>query len=73
VSLAAWNLVAQVNLQVVNAKDIAPLDAQREKRALKVLLEIAERLIIPAVNAMLADKFGFAPTAVEFQGVRTFG
>src|SRR5262249_18267721 len=34
---------------------------------------IAEKLIIPAVDAMPADKFGFAPTDGEFKGVRTFG
>jgi uncharacterized damage-inducible protein DinB len=37
------------------------------------LLQIAEKLIIPAVDAMPADKFGFAPTDGEFKGVRTFG
>jgi hypothetical protein len=32
-----------------------------------------EREIIPLVEAMPANKFNFAPTAGEFQGVRTFG
>jgi len=59
--------------QAVNTKEVAPLDAEREKRALRSLLKIAERMIIPAVEAMPADKFGFAPTDGEFKGVRTFG
>ena len=32
----------------------------------------AEKEIIPLVEAMPAEKFGFAPTAGEFKGVRTF-
>lgn len=73
VGLAACNLVAQAVPQVVEAKGSAPLDAMREKHALQSLSEIAEKLIIPAVDAMPADKFGFAPTDGEFKGVRTFG
>jgi len=71
--LAAGYCVTQASSQVVNPKDVALLDAQREKRATEVLLEISEKLIIPAVEAMPADKFGFAPTDGEFKGVRTFG
>jgi hypothetical protein len=71
--MAAGNLVAQVSSSVVNATGVVPLDARREKRALQVLLDIAKNLIIPAVDAMPADKFGFAPTDGEFKGVRTFG
>ena len=71
--LTAGNLLAQAGRQVVDTKDMAPLDAQREKRALQALLRIAEKEIIPAVEAMPADKFGFAPTEGEFKGVRTFG
>jgi len=70
--LAAGNLLAQGG-RVGDTKDVAPLDAQREKRALQSLLQIAEQLIIPAVDAMPADKFEFAPTDGEFKGVRTFG
>src|SRR5437764_15391838 len=29
--------------------------------------------LVPAVEAMPEDKFGFAPTNGEFKGVRTFG
>ena len=56
-----------------DTKDAAPLDAQREKHALQVLLKIAEKTVTSAVEAMPADKFGFAPTDGEFKGVRTFG
>jgi uncharacterized damage-inducible protein DinB len=71
--LAAGNLLAQAGQQVIDTKDAAPLDAQREKRALQALLQIAQTQIIPAVEAMPADKFGFSPTDGEFKGVRTFG
>ena len=71
--LAAGNLLAQAGQQVVDAKDALLLDAQQEKRALQSLLKIAQQQIIPAVDAMPADKFGFAPTDGEFKGVRTFG
>ncbi len=71
--LAAGSLFAQQGQQVVNAKDAAHLDAQQEKRALQVLTKLAERLMLSAVDAMPADKFGFAPTDGEFKGVRTFG
>jgi uncharacterized damage-inducible protein DinB len=71
--LAADNLLAQTGQQVVDTKDAALLGTQREKRALQSLLKLAEKVIIPAVDAMPADKFGFAPTDGEFKGVRTFG
>src|SRR5258705_8550623 len=32
-----------------------------------------ESELVPAVEAMPEDKFGFAPTSGEFKGVRTFG
>src|SRR6202022_5157090 len=71
--LAAGNGLAQAGQLVVDTKDDARLDTQREKRALQSLLKIAQKQIIPAVDAMPADKFGFAPTDGEFKGVRTFG
>ncbi len=49
------------------------LDAEREKRALQILLKSVEKQIVAAANAMPADKYGFAPTEGEFKGVRTFG
>ena len=73
VGLAAGNPLEQAGQQVADTTHAAPLDAVREKRALQALLKIAEEEIIPAVDAMPADKFGFAPTDGEFKGVRTFG
>jgi uncharacterized damage-inducible protein DinB len=69
--LAAGNLLAQAGRQ--ETKGAALLDALQEKRALQSLLKIAEKEILPAVDAMPADKFAFAPTDGEFKGVRTFG
>jgi len=71
--LAAGNVFAQASRPVVDIKDAAPLDAQREKRALQSLLNLAEKVTVSAVDAMPADKFGYAPTDGEFKGVRTFG
>jgi hypothetical protein len=59
--------------QVVDTKRAAALDAEQEKRALQSLSKIVEKEILSAVDAMPADKFGFAPTDGEFKGVRTFG
>jgi hypothetical protein len=71
--LAAGSLWAQTVPQVVDTKNDASLDARQEKRALESLLKIVEKEIISTVDAMPADKFGFAPTDGEFKGVRTFG
>src|SRR5579862_8943800 len=71
--LAAGSLLAQAGQQVVETKGAGSLDAQKEKHALQSLLKIAQEQIIPAVDAMPADKFGFAPTDGEFKGARTFG
>ena len=59
--------------QVVGSKSDAHLDAEREMHALQLLSRIVEKEITSAVEAMPADKFGFAPTDGEFKGVRTFG
>jgi len=71
--LSSATILAQAGQQAVEPGEGARLDAQREKRALQSLLKIAEKEIVPAVDAMPADKFGFAPTDGEFKGVRTFG
>jgi uncharacterized damage-inducible protein DinB len=73
VGLAVGNLFAQVGQQVVDARDATPLDALREKHALRVFLKLGQMLIVSAADAMPADKYGFAPTDGEFKGVRTFG
>ena len=71
--LAAGSLWAQTVPQVVDTKNGVSLDARQEKRALESLMKIVEKEIISTVDAMPADKFGFAPTDGEFKGVRTFG
>lgn len=73
VCLVGGNLFTQAGAQTVETSKFGPLDAQREKHAIETLLRIAEKLIIPAVEEMPADKFGFTPTDGEFKGVRTFG
>jgi hypothetical protein len=69
--------LAQVGQQRVDAKDAGSLDtqldAQRERRALQVLLKLTEQVLVSVADAMPADKYGFAPTDGEFKGVRTFG
>jgi len=75
---AAASLLAQAapqvtDTKVVDAKNASSLDAQKEKCALESLLNLVEKQIVSAVDAMPADKFGFAPTDGEFKGVRTFG
>ena len=72
-SLTLGSFAPQASAQTVEVKGMAALDAQREKRALQVLVGLAEKLLLPAVDAMPADKFGFAPADGEFKGVRTFG
>jgi len=71
--LAVGNLSAQTGQRNFETRDATPLDAQRERRALQSLLTIVQQQLISAVDAMPADKFGFAPTDGEFKGVRTFG
>ena len=71
--LTSATILAQVGQQVAETKEAVLPDAEREKRALQSLLKIAEKQIIAAVEAMPADKFGFAPTDGEFKGVRSFG
>jgi hypothetical protein len=71
--LAVGNLSAQTGQRNFETRDATLLDAQRERRALQSLLTIVQEQLTPAVDAMPADKFGFAPTDGEFKGVRTFG
>ena len=37
------------------------------------ILTLQEKHVVDVAEAMPADKYGFAPTAGEFRGVRTFG
>lgn len=74
--LVLWLIPAAILAQAhqfADTKQAAPLNAEQEKRALQSLSKIVEKEIISAVDAMPADKFGFAPTDGEFKGVRTFG
>ena len=70
---ATVSLYAQTGAQAVNRTDAVLLDIAQEKRAMQSLSKVIEKEIISAVDAMPADKFGFAPTDGEFKGVRTFG
>jgi uncharacterized damage-inducible protein DinB len=70
---SSGNVLAQGGQQRADDKDTAPLDAQREKRAMRVLSKLTEKMVVSAAEAMPADKYGFAPTDGEFKGVRTFG
>jgi uncharacterized damage-inducible protein DinB len=71
--LSSGSILAQPAEQRVDAAEAASLDPQRERRALQTLSKLAEKVIVSAVDAMPADKFGFAPADGEFKGVRTFG
>ena len=44
----------------------------KERHALEVFLSLIEENIVPAAEAMPADKYGFVPRDGEFTGVRTF-
>jgi hypothetical protein len=76
--VAAASLLAQaapqaVGTRVADMKNDATLDALQEKRAFESLMKLVEKEITSTVDAMPADKFGFAPTDGEFKGVRTLG
>ena len=53
-------------------KPSVPLDARREKQALRIFLKSVEDQIESAAEAMSATKYEFTPTEGEFKGVRTF-
>jgi hypothetical protein len=72
-SLLAEGAPQVTDTKVVDTKNAGSLDAQKEKRAFESLLKVVEKEIVSAVDAMPADRFGFAPTDGEFKGVRTFG
>lgn len=67
--LAATNLLSQA----AETNSATSLNPEQEKHALLVLSKTVEKEITSAVDAMPADKFGFAPTDGEFKGVRSFG
>src|SRR5690348_17468947 len=50
-----------------------PIDSTNQDRAnLVFMVQVVRHEIEPAVTAMPATKFGFAPTQGEFTGVRSF-
>src|SRR5712671_2879772 len=55
------------------SKSAAPSQPPTVTVILDRALSGLEREFVPAAEAMLDDKFSFAPTAGEFKGVRTFG
>ena len=68
--LLAQNAAAQSEHQPDSRT--VPLDAQREKQALKIFLKSVQEQIVSAAEAMPATKYGFTPGEGEFKGVRTF-
>jgi hypothetical protein len=70
---AFWAQTSAAPTHQTGQGDPATLDAERERRALEVLLRSMAKEIVSAADAMPADKYGFAPTDGEFKGVRTFG
>jgi hypothetical protein len=73
VPIAILSAQAGTTPPACRGSDGAVLDIQRERAALQVLLASVKRQIVSAATAMPADKYGFAPVAGEFDGVRTFG
>ncbi|MEP6715244.1 MAG: DinB family protein [Terriglobia bacterium] len=59
---------AVIGLLLTSAAGAAPTAADVFNRQLKS----AESEVVPLIEAMPADKFGFAPTNGNFKGVRTF-
>ncbi len=53
-------------------KRTVPLDAQRERQALRIFLKSVQDQIVSAAEAMPATKYEYIPTEGEFKGVRTF-
>jgi uncharacterized damage-inducible protein DinB len=49
------------------------LSAPQERQAHRILLRLLEQEVESTADAMPADKYKFAPTDGEFNGVRTFG
>ena len=72
-ALLLFVLASGAAAQEVAATAPHALDAARESNAIQVFLRSVEEQIVAAADAMPADKYGFAPTAGEFKGVRTFG
>ena len=66
-----WMLVFAIALGTL-ATMPAPAEETTTASVLDAAVKGIEGEMVPAVEAMPEDKFGFAPTAGEFKGVRTF-
>ena len=68
-----WLFIVPV-LPAQTATPATPLDSAmtRDRHALQLFIATVEKDIVSAAEAMPADKYGFAPSEGEFNGVRTF-
>lgn len=66
---ATPKVFAQSNMAATTASDAAASPSQ----VVDQLLSMVEQEMVPLAEAMPADKYNFAPTNGNFQGVRTFG
>jgi hypothetical protein len=53
-------------------KRTVPLDAQRERQALRIFLKSVQDQVGSAAEAMAATEYEFIPSEGEFKGARTF-
>lgn len=61
-----------VSIGPARAQHSEPAPIRTVSQALDFWITNTENLVVPAADAMPADKYSFAPTAGEFTGVRTF-
>jgi len=74
---ARWIIVSSViptllGAQTTAVKPVIATASLNERHAFELLLNTVEESVVSAAEAMPADKYGFAPRAGEFTGVRTF-
>ena len=80
ISLALSPVLAAQGMGATHAKPIPPGSVTAPSQALDDMLSLFERELVPAVKAMPADKYSFAPEAstfaasqtTDYKGVRTF-
>lgn len=72
--VAALGLVASGMMDRAQAQTQAkkPLPPATIARVMDVELRVVETQFVPAAEAMPADKYNFAPTSGDYNGVRTF-
>ncbi len=71
--LSAVSLCAYAVIGLPAFAQTPPAAAPQARQVFDRSLSGAEREFVSLVEAMPEDKFGFAPTAGKFDGVRTFG